>query len=171
MTCAAGATVLFGGVEPTRNTPNLSRLTWQWDGAHWVARQDMGPAARWGHALAFDEGRARIVLFGGLAVAPDAAGAAAGVLGDTWETPAPPPPPVLTTFVLIDDYVNPGASVSLRVGIDEPAPPGGAVVAIVVEGSPDPLTALTIAPGLTTAEGAVPIAPDLPVETSRSRHG
>ena len=98
MTSAAGATVLFGGLEPTGQPPRLSHVTWQWDGQRWVARQDMGPSGRWGHAIAFDEERGRIVLFGGLSVAPDAVDAAHGVLGDTWETSPPPPPANLTTF-------------------------------------------------------------------------
>jgi hypothetical protein len=141
----------------------LSRLTWQWDGQHWVARQDMGPAGRWGHAIAFDEERGRIVLFGGLSVAPDAVDAAHGVLGDTWETSPPPPPATMTTFDLLNDTIHPGGTVSVRVGIDEPAPAGGAVAAILAEGSPEPLLTLTVAPGSTTVDGAVPIPEDFPL--------
>lgn len=163
MTCAAGATVLFGGLDPTGHPPKLSRLTWQWDGQHWVSRQDMGPAARWGHAIAFDEERGKIVLFGGLSVVPDAVDAEHGVLGDTWETSPPPPPANMTTFDLLNDTIHPGGTVSVRVGIDEPAPAGGAVAAILVEGSPGPLLTLTVAPGSTTVEGAVLIPADFPL--------
>jgi hypothetical protein len=163
MTSAAGATVLFGGLDPTGQPPRLSRLTWQWDGQHWVARQDMGPAGRWGHAIAFDEERGRIVLFGGLSVAPDAVDAEHGVLGDTWETSPPPPPANMTTFDLLNDTIHPGGTASVRVGIDEPAPAGGAVAGILVEGSPGPLLTLTVAPGSVTVEGAVPIPEDFPL--------
>ena len=51
----------------------LSGLTWELDGANWTERQDIGPAARWGHAMSFDADRARIVMFGGNRAAPDAA--------------------------------------------------------------------------------------------------
>lgn len=43
----------------------------------WTQRQDIGPSARFGHALAFDQTRKRTVLFGGV----DASGAE---LADTW---------------------------------------------------------------------------------------
>ena len=44
----------------------------------WTQVADSGPDPRWGHQLAFDVERSRIVLFGG-----EAAGAA--LCGDTWE--------------------------------------------------------------------------------------
>jgi|GEM_PF-3489586 len=43
----------------------------------WTQRQDIGPSARGGHALAFHPGRGRVILFGGAG--------RDGVLGDTWE--------------------------------------------------------------------------------------
>lgn len=43
----------------------------------WVQKQDMGPAPRACHAIAFDRGRGKLVLFGGLV--------AGKVGGDTWE--------------------------------------------------------------------------------------
>jgi hypothetical protein len=42
----------------------------------WIQSQDMGPAARGGHGLAFDPARESLVLFGGNA---------GGLVGDTWE--------------------------------------------------------------------------------------
>jgi hypothetical protein len=59
-------------------------VTWEWDGAHWTARQDIGVSARFGHAMAFDTVRQRVVLFGGLAQ-PDNADPAGPAKGDTWE--------------------------------------------------------------------------------------
>ncbi len=88
MTFGAGATLLFGGVTsppPPVAAEALSRLSWEWDGAHWTLRQDMGPAPRWGHALAFDSARGRAVLFGGFSALPADPGVADSVLADTWE--------------------------------------------------------------------------------------
>ena len=69
----------------TRNAnPVLFGVTWEWDGAHWTARQDIGVSARFGHAMAFDTIRQRAVLFGGLG-RPDNADPAGPTKGDTWE--------------------------------------------------------------------------------------
>jgi hypothetical protein len=73
--------VLFGGmtstlVEGASNDRHLGD-TWEWDGDRWLQRQNMGPQNRNSHALAYDSGRKRIILFGG-AIANT-------LLGDTWE--------------------------------------------------------------------------------------
>jgi hypothetical protein len=54
--------------------------TWDWDGRVWTQRQDMGPSARYAPALACDNQRDRVVLFGGSGYVPPY-----GYLGDTWE--------------------------------------------------------------------------------------
>ena len=52
------AVLLFGGIAELSNPmPRLFGLTWEWDGQHWTARQGIGPAPRWSHALAFDSKR------------------------------------------------------------------------------------------------------------------
>jgi hypothetical protein len=51
--------------------------TWEWDGQNWTQQQDTGPN-RCGHAMAYDDNRKRLVLFGG----NDAANPQ---YGDTWE--------------------------------------------------------------------------------------
>jgi hypothetical protein len=79
------AAALFGGAAGLLLTNPLSSvfgLSWEWDGKHWTARQDMGPGPRVFQAMAFDTTRSRAVLFGGL-TAPLVAGGR--VLGDTWE--------------------------------------------------------------------------------------
>ena len=43
----------------------------------WTQKQDIGPGARSGHAMAFDAVRKRVVLFGGSAIGT--------LFGDTWE--------------------------------------------------------------------------------------
>ena len=57
---ARGRAVLFGG-----QGTNLLADTWEWDGKEWTELADTGPAARWGHGVAFDSKRQRVVLFGG----------------------------------------------------------------------------------------------------------
>ena len=59
---------LFGGLASAAAAakPTVFGNTWEWDGAHWTQRQDIGPGARWGHAMAFDSIRRRVVIFGGL---------------------------------------------------------------------------------------------------------
>lgn len=47
----------------------------------WVQKQDIGPVARSGHAIAWDPDRGRMVLFGGQVVGEQSAQS----LGDTWE--------------------------------------------------------------------------------------
>ena len=69
-------TVLHG--LPSESTGAVQ--TWEWDGRLWTQRQDMGPSGRYGHALAYDSQRDRVVLFGGYAFLPPG-----GYVSDTWE--------------------------------------------------------------------------------------
>jgi hypothetical protein len=59
---AAGRTVLFGGTDDANL--NLGD-TWGWDGAAWSLLGSSGPEPRKTPAMAYDESRARLVLFGG----------------------------------------------------------------------------------------------------------
>ena len=68
--------VLFGGAGGSGGTSALSNDTWGWDGVSWTQLADMGPPARRNHAMAYDESRHRLVLFGGYTP---------GYVGDTWE--------------------------------------------------------------------------------------
>lgn len=75
-----GEGVLFGGSYyfdfPWSVRPNE---TWIWNGANWSLRTTTSaPAARLGHAMAYDSLRGVVVLFGGV-------GANYGVFNDTWE--------------------------------------------------------------------------------------
>lgn len=73
--------VLFGGGGVSGNiTAAPLGDTWQWDGSDWTQVSESGPAARFGHAVAFDSGRNRLVLFGGQ---PNSGGST--YLSDTWE--------------------------------------------------------------------------------------
>jgi hypothetical protein len=81
----SGLPLLFAG---GRGTAVLSDGTdlWEWDGASWRKvvmtdpEGDGNPSPRHDHAIAYDEARQRLVLFGGVATVGGA------VLGDTWET-------------------------------------------------------------------------------------
>ena len=61
-----GSVVLFGGASETSVQSGPFDDTWIWDGHDWrVAEAAVHPSARWGHAIAYDRGRGRSVLFGG----------------------------------------------------------------------------------------------------------
>ena len=67
---AHGVVVLFGGEsEACASAPGATATcadTWLWDGSRWsAARPPVSPSRRQGHAMAFDEARGRVVLFGG----------------------------------------------------------------------------------------------------------
>jgi N-acetylneuraminic acid mutarotase len=68
-----------GGTPPGGFHTTLEKDTWAWDGHRWMQIQDIGPLARSSHAMAYDEKRDSIVLFGG---------EDQGItrLGDTWES-------------------------------------------------------------------------------------
>ena len=69
---------LNGGLLRRAGAPdNTLNDTWEWNGQDWTQQQDAGPN-RSSHAMAYDDLRKRLVLFGG----NDTQGAEAG---DTWE--------------------------------------------------------------------------------------
>lgn len=60
----AGVVVLFGGLE--RGSPSKALGdTWVWDGKAWRQVNGLGPAARSGQVMAYDESRKVVVLHGG----------------------------------------------------------------------------------------------------------
>ncbi len=75
---ARKVTVLFGGNDP--NVPFSNRNdTWEWNGLTWTQRSFAGtvPAGRTLFGMAYDAGRGRTVLYGGIATQI--------YYGDTWE--------------------------------------------------------------------------------------
>ena len=76
---ARGRVVLFGGRDPSNDA--LSD-TWEWDGTSWTevtpSLPNAKPSGRAAHALAYDNARERLVLFGGIDSSDK-------VLSDTWE--------------------------------------------------------------------------------------
>jgi hypothetical protein len=60
-----GRVVLFGGADAT-STPRQLSDVWDWDGTTWTERTPAeSPAGRQDHAVAYDEARQRLVMFGG----------------------------------------------------------------------------------------------------------
>ena len=82
-------------------------------GLMWVQRQDMGPAPRSLHDLAFDPGRGRLVLFGGSSLNP---GGRVGGADDTWEWDQ-------GHWIQVED-AGPSARAGAKLAYD----PGGAVL-------------------------------------------
>ncbi len=62
---ARGVTVLFGGRYYSSGSGFLLGDTWEWDGTTWMLRSTIGPLPRAYHAMAYDNARGVIVLFGG----------------------------------------------------------------------------------------------------------
>lgn len=57
--------VLYGGAAVRPRQGRLDDL-WEWDGGKWLQIQANGPGPRDHHAMVYDEGRGRTVLFSGL---------------------------------------------------------------------------------------------------------
>ena len=64
---ARARVVLFGGsLVGGGPTGGASMDTWEWTGVSWIHRPvGIAPPARFGHAMAYDWARGRVVVFGG----------------------------------------------------------------------------------------------------------
>lgn len=120
---------VFGGLSSANPNPvpTLFGESWTLQNDAWTERQDMGPAARWGHAMAFDTARRTIVMFGGHSSAAFKEGA--DLLADTWEHVETDPPSVpnqgngggqLAQLALNPASANPGQQVSAEVSLTAP---------------------------------------------------
>ncbi len=122
--------LLYGGVASlTEKDAAVFAGSWTWDGQHWTQRQDIGPGPRWGHAIAFDDGRGCTVLYGGASVAPADTTLASHLLGDTWEeqgTAGAPTPAgvIIAAFTVAPLSVSVGERVNvvLTVTLSQPSP-------------------------------------------------
>ena len=130
--------VLFGGVSTNATEPPAQVFadTWEFDGKHWTQRQDIGPGPRRDLAMAFDSGRNRVVLFGGLRLPPAAQIDVAALSGETWEhagdQPAPPPPPPGNLAVASIQPSFSNGALTVVINLNGPAPSGGADVLVTV---------------------------------------
>jgi hypothetical protein len=108
--------VLFGGISSSASNPppTLFDDSWSFGNDQWTQKQDMGPAARWGHAMAFDLDRRTIVMFGGHSSA--AFDNIQDLRRDTWEhveteaapvDPDNPPPPEGSQPSVIELFFEP----------------------------------------------------------------
>jgi hypothetical protein len=165
---------LFGGVSAPGNAvppPTIFDFSWEWDGKHWTARQDIGPGPRVGHAMAYDSARDRVVLFGGAATPLDDPGRNTTALGDTWEQfdtdaaasgggGAPPPPSgpelPLNVFAIYPDHAPQNSTVSFYVELVGAAGAGGQSVQITSGGTPTGI-AVNVPPGLASGHVDVPL--------------
>lgn len=126
--------LLYGGVAaPTDPKSKVYGGTWQWDGAHWTQRQDIGPGPRSAIAMAFDGARSCAVVFGGVSVSEADPTAAAHLLGDTWEEQGVPALQ-LASLTASPDTVAPGGSTTIGADLSQRAPAGGAVVVVTASG-------------------------------------
>jgi hypothetical protein len=112
--------VLFGGMDSSNA---VFRETWVFDGKHWTHRQDIGPLARFSHAMSYDAAHRTIVLFGGRDLTDSS-------LRDTWEhteTDPPPPPINVSSITLIPTAASPGDQVTANISLTSPAQAGSQV--------------------------------------------
>ena len=142
MVFRTAVSALFGGISVIDNVAGrkLLGLTWEWNGQHWTARQDIGVGARFRHAMAYDSIRSRAVLFGGLSVPPDAQDADTQLKGDTWEHAdasgggTPPPQPggdaSVASIAIQPNPATGGDTVTIMVQLVGAAPPQGQSVDI-----------------------------------------
>ena len=155
-----GASGLAGGAPP----PTIFDFSWEWDGTHWTARQDIGPGPRVGHSMAYDIAHERVVLFGGAATPLDDPQAAATALGDTWEqfetgasagTGSAPEQP-LVQFTITPSLAPsvPGSVVTFAVGLAGPAGPAGQDVPITLGGGP--VLSINVPAGAATGQWLTP---------------
>ncbi len=141
---AAATIVLFGGVNSIdQESSPANRIiygdSWRWEDNAWTKVQDIGPAPRWGHGMAFRSDAGHIVLIGGSSVFAPAQDASlqSGVMRDTWEAPdagvvpGPGPGPVSVTIqslVITPAQMIRPCTVNGMITLSGPAPAGGATV-------------------------------------------
>ena len=172
--CLAGALVfrstraaLFGGVSTRAAVParRLFGLTWEWDGAHWTARQDIGVGARVGHAMAYDTTRGRVVLFGGLQGFVDDE-EMSQLRGDTWEHPDTAGGSGTgggdVAIAAVDGQPNPvhaNEDFTITVTLASPALPGGQAVSL--ESNLGSLGDIAVAAGESAGQVSFTMPPDI----------
>jgi hypothetical protein len=170
MVFRTAVTALFGGISAINNVAGrkLFAITWEWDGHHWTARQDIGVGVRFRHAMAYDSVRARAVLFGGLTVPPDAVDADAHLQGDTWEHTdsgaggGTQPAGSVMSVASVDAQPNPvsgGEVLTITVQLVGPAPAPGE--AVDVSGDLGSLGQIQIAAGAMSGSLTIQIPPDV----------
>ena len=154
--------LLYGGVASLTD-PNAKVFagTWQWDGAHWTERQDIGPGSRSSVAMAFDAARGCAVLYGGVAVPPASSTASSHLLGDTWEEQGSGPPVQLTALTVNPATVAAGDATTIEADLSHRAPAGGAVVVVTATGAAG-VPNVEVPGGATSASATYTVPADTP---------
>jgi hypothetical protein len=163
---AANTIVLFGGVNSIDpSLPKANRIiygdSWRWDGRVWMKVQDIGPAPRWGHGMAFRSDTGRIMLFGGSSVFGPAEDPSlqAGVMRDTWEHTEAAQPTSHLDVLRVDvrpTVIPTGGVLQVDVALTGPAPVGGVNLVALIRNAyttRDVTSAFTI-PSITVATAA-----------------
>lgn len=167
---------LFGGVSGVTGGASVTvfDVSWEWDGAHWTARQDIGPGGRTGHAMAYDSARDRVVIFGGSSTPLDSPNPAVAVVGDTWEqfeTGGSPPPQAgggpstsgvaLASFDITPQSVSSSVTnvVVFQVQLVGPAGNVGQLVELSEGGSP--MTSISIPVGAISGQVSLTLTPGI----------
>jgi len=154
--------LLYGGVASLTD-PNAKVFagTWQWDGAHWAQRQDVGPGPRSSIAMAFDTARGCAVLFGGVAVPQASNTASSHLLGDTWEEQGSGPPVQVTALTVNPATVAAGGTTTIEADLSQRAPAGGAVVVVTAAGAAG-VPNVDVPGGATSASATYTVPADTP---------
>ncbi len=154
--------LLYGGVASLADpSAKLFAGTWQWDGAHWTQRQDIGPGPRSSIAAAFDAARGCALIFGGVAVSPSSQTASDDLLGDTWEEQGSGPPIQLTALTVDPATVPAGGTTTIEANLSQRAPAGGAVVVVTATGAAG-VPNVEVPGGATSASATYPVPSDTP---------
>ena len=154
--------LLYGGVASLADpNANVFAGTWQWDGAHWTQRQDIGPGPRSSLAMAFDAARVCAVLFGGVAVSPASNTASSHLLGDTWEEQGSGPPLQLTGLAVNPATVAAGDTTTIEADLSQRAPAGGATVVVTAAGAAG-VPNVDVPGGATSASATYTVPADTP---------
>ncbi len=153
-------TLLYGGAASlTDPSAEVFAGTWQWNGAHWTQRQDIGPGQRSSIAMAFDAARGCAVLLGGVAVAPASTTASSHLLGDTWEEQGSGPPAQVTALTVNPATVAAGGTTTIEADLSQRAPAGGAVVVVTATGAAG-VPNVDVAGGATSASAQYTVPAD-----------
>ncbi len=154
--------LLYGGVD-SLSDPNAKVFagTWQWDGAHWAQRQDIGPGPRSSIAMAFDTARGCAMLFGGVAVPQASKTASSHLLGDTWEDQGSGPPAQLTALTINPATVAAGETTTIEADLSQRTPAGGAVVVVTAAGAAG-VPNVDVPGGATSASAPYAVPADTP---------
>ena len=160
--------LLYGGTSSlTVSAAEVFGGSWEWDGDRWTERQDIGPGARWGHVMVFDDVRTCAVLFGGASVAPASTKVSSHLFGDSWEAPTGKAGShdgdaiFATSLNVVPSQARSGDPVVITVGLNS-APPKDVTVVITLDGQ-DGGVHIDVAAG-TTGGSVGFVAPLVPVQ-------